>query len=402
MSAADTLETETEAAGWTPAHAPRSLAPVFPAVAAKPPRWGMWIAAATAAVVAVAAIGYAVYHFKTRYVDWGEAPLVDLAGAAPVFGAAASAPPVDLFVARPYSADMPNDYFGVIEITETAAAAVHTSTTDGYFEVVVYEYPSWNIVYAETCVSELPLDFLDPGMYTVLVFSAVPASGKLVHHRRNRARERPQPRAHRSFSRDIAMLRDDAIESVITHNAPEGHARILCQVAAPVSRWPAPVYTHMESLFVVVPPHATHMFVSLPAYGIIIEGAREHIHELVHSGDGTSIHRAVARPLSAAGRRPQGLETVGVETALPETGVDAHRLMPIGGVDHYDSTSVELPENALVVSLTVVYPDMDPKSVRDSHGPSPRVALFVFADDESIPRVTKFAAECPEAVPMRM
>jgi hypothetical protein len=98
-------------------------------------------------------------------------------------GRATTAPP-PLAMLRPYDAENPGDYFGTVTLTSADAAEVRVSSCDGetgsYFEVVVYEYPSWNVAYAETCTPVVPLDFLAHGTYAVVVFAPRTAGAALL------------------------------------------------------------------------------------------------------------------------------------------------------------------------------------------------------------------------------
>jgi hypothetical protein len=259
---------------------------------------------------------------------------------------AASIPQVStspLFQARPYCPSKPDDYFGVITISSRKSATLTinlTAETHGYSEVVVYNYPEWTIVYSETGLSELPFDFLPDGTYTAIVYATAPVEG-VLETCRNRKRSAPVKRVHRTTNQLVSDMRNASADSVVSALAPSGTSLVDTVQAEPVFVWPGTVFTRVETLSAVVSPDTAAIYIALPAYGFVVEGANEHLGPLIHEGNCTAIYRAVLSPQKM-------------------------------------SSTVNQIENR--IHLTVVYPNIDPTF---SHNASPNTTLYVFGHNNS-------------------
>jgi hypothetical protein len=232
-----------------------------------------------------------------------------------------------LFQARPFSASRPDDYFGIIEVSSRRSAVLTVNLSakaHGYSEVVVYRYPEWTVAYADTYVTELAFDFLPHGNYTAIVYAVAPVEG-VVETCRNKNRPAPAKRSHRVTNRDTADNRNASTDSVVSANAPAGSYSYNIIPSKHTNVWPGTVFTRVETINTNIDSDVTGMFISVPSYGFVVEGANKHLGSLIHEGNNTAIYRVLSS---------------------------------------HDSSKI---------SITVVYPDMDPKSII-----SPSTCLYTF------------------------
>jgi hypothetical protein len=320
------------------------------------------IVVAAVSLIAAATFVYILVKAKQRYIDWPEIPLVKLESpmvnsqetlSAPDSGTLTitgrgktSESPITIF--RPYNHKTPADYYGVFRVDKSSSATLVVSNTEGYHEVVVYKYPSWEVSYAETNINEVPMDFLENGDYVIAVFSPSLEIRGTLQTAPNTSRPRPKSRVHRVTSAQIAENRDITVAASVNALAPTGTREILRVFASETSIWPKPVFTRIQTLYTPIPPTATAIFISVPSYGYVMEGADEHLGQVIHEGNNAAVYRAVARPAALAGGKL-------VDATTDPTTIDS-----VGRV----------------ISVTVMYPDISPDSPATT---SPGTAVFVFA-----------------------
>jgi hypothetical protein len=248
-----------------------------------------------------------------------------------------------LIMTRPFDKTNASDYYGVVEVSRTKSATLSITSPPSYFEVVVYEYPSWDVAFAETNLSELPFDFLPEGNYATVVFSVEDGIRGELTKCANSGRKPPPARSHRSSTPSIAAARDDAIASAVAGLSSRGTNEVLRVKSSPSVIWPLPVFTRVETLYVPVPRSAVNVYVSIPSYGYVIEGRDAHLGSIIHETNYAAIYRAI----------PQNPATINMGT--------------------------EVHANNRVVSLTVVYPDIDPTNAESA---SPSTCLFAFSENQ--------------------
>lgn len=274
-----------------------------------------------------------------------------------------------LRVLRPFDERAPANYYGVVTISKRESATLHVhaggnADSDGvsspsYFEVVIYSQPDWLAVFSEVNISETPLDFLPKGSYAVAVFCAGNGTKGALEICENRGRPRPAERAsRRSFSAQATEARSEGLASTVALVAPTGTTEILRVHSSPVRQWPPPVLSRIETVYAVVPKTAVAVYASVPAFGFVVDGEREHLQSVAHENNGAIIYRAIAQPPTLAG------------------GWGATREK----ADDGDRERAVLEEEGLrVVSLTVVYPNICPLvASNDLH---PKLTVFVFAPE---------------------
>lgn len=315
--------------------------------------WNLkYIVAGLIVLSAAVAIGVFLWRLKRKVLDWPTSTLVPLttplpseAAAAAVSAAtagggahrklgAAGTPP--LWIYRPYSETLPANYYGAVNISRAWSATVRTNSSD-YHEIVVYAYPLWEIVAATTTPlsGEFSLDFLAPGTYTVAVFSPNPIEGSMQMCR-NEKRSRPADKTYRVTSAETAAYRNAAAESAVASLVPVDAEQLLRISSAPTFLWPPTRYTHVETVFAVVPEAAAVAFIVVPSYGYITEGGEEHLGPMLHEGAGFAIYRGIAATL---------------ESQNPESAA------------------------VMYISLTVAYPDISPAS---PVAVSPKTMVYIY------------------------
>lgn len=234
-----------------------------------------------------------------------------------------------LLLSRPFNKESPGDYYGTVKITKKQSAKL-TVSSNHYFEVVIYTYPGWKVVYAETNINEIPFDFLDEGTYSVVVFSVDSIIGEL-EITKNTNRLKPPSRFHRITSSEVAEKRDETLSHVVDSLSPKGTVRAIHITSSPFTVWPGAVYTRVETLYAVVPEETVAIFATFPSYGMIVDGVDDHLGSLAHEGNSSAVYRIISKQ--------------------HESG------------------------NYRYVSMTIVYPDISP----DSPIPiSPTCSLFIY------------------------
>jgi hypothetical protein len=253
---------------------------------------------------------------------------------------------------RPFDTQKLDDYYGIITVTDTQSGhlTVSSHSTNDYFEVVIYKYPTWTVAYAETNISELDLDFLEKGNYVIIVFAVEPVEGYFSIIAQNN-RKRPVAKNHRLFQRKLANAKDENAERIIYNHICGGSSELFRISSNPAYIWPGAIFTRVETLYFSTPIETTEIFITVPSYGFIVEGANEHLGTLLHEGDSVSIYRAIAKyPWEAGG---SGASKDNEKIATPPS------------TEHSD----------MVVSITVVYPNIDPDSEATI---SPSLRAFIF------------------------
>lgn len=274
-------------------------------------------------------------------------------------GRSHGAPPLKVF--RPFNEQKPSNYFGTVSITRSKSATLHV-TSAGYFEVVIYSQPDWKPVFAEANIAETPLDFLaklapatdaaTKGAYAVTIFSTSDDTRGHLLFGENRERPRPAERAvRRQFDPKLTVMREEGIASTVDFVAPRGTSELLRVHASASHVWPPPVLTRVETVYAVVPENAVAVYVTIPAFGFVVEGEREHLASVVHENNGTIVYRAVAQPPFLAGGG--------------------------GAVESRRDTALR------VVSITTVYPCVSPEvSSEDLH---PKTCVYVYGPSSTVP-----------------
>lgn len=250
-------------------------------------------------VISLGALVYSILKVKKRYLDWPSYSLSKLqlpslqSPESENVTAASSEAPITIF--RPFNQSLPSDYYGVFKVDRTNSATLIVSNSAGYHEVVVYKYPSWEIAYAETNISEVPMDFLESGNYVVAVFSPSKEIEGALNLTKNTMRPEPKSKIHRVTSTQVAENRDIAVAASVNALNPTGTREILRMHASDLPIWPKPVYTRVQTLTTTIPPSASAIFVAVPSYGYILEGADEHLGQIVHEGNNAAIYRAATQ-----------------------------------------------------------------------------------------------------------
>ena len=149
-------------------------------------------------------------------------------------------------------------------------------------------------MYAETNINEIPFDFLEEGTYTVVVFSVDSVIGEL-ELTKNKNRLKPPARFHRITSSEVAEKRDENLSRVIETLSPKGTVRAIQIGSSPFTVWPGPIYTKVETLYAVVPEETVAIFGTFPSYGMIVEGAEEHLGSLAHEGNSSAVYRIISK-----------------------------------------------------------------------------------------------------------
>lgn len=258
----------------------------------------------------------------------------------------ASIPDFPLLMIRSNSA---TNVDGAFSLTNAMSGTLYISSTSGVHEVVIYKYPSYEIAFAETNISEVCLNFLGVGEYICWVFSVSDsATANLKLHPRplNISFTRPLPKLHRDVLPAVAKIREDRILGAIKMFAPPHSDLILTVESQPSTIWPKPMYTRVESIFATIPDEATAIFLSVPSYGYVVNGALEHLGPIVHEIANCAIYRVVSKPITAA-----------------------------GSTDNADLFMALRNTKKSVVSLRVVYPEISPSCLTVS----PMTKIFVFS-----------------------
>lgn len=305
---------------------------------------------------------YSIRKLKEKYIDYPKYDLVeivepmtfqtlengqtiDFLDMAAAIGRGMLARPA-MTMARPQNPNNPQDTHGIFTIDRSNSATLTVTTDGGYHEVVCYRYPSWEVVYAETNITEVPFDFLENGNYIVHVFSTSREIRGSLDIARNTNRPRPESRSHRVITSQVSESREEAVNASIDALAPLGTKEILRIESSETNIWPKPVYSRLQTLYSRIPDEAVAVFISVPSYGYILEGAEEHLGQLVHEGHNAAIYRAAAQHPALSGGRIM------------------------------DSNIRETQER--VISLTVLYPDINPDSPIKI---SPSTTMYVYGPD---------------------
>lgn len=235
-----------------------------------------------------------------------EYPVYGLTSSTTALAAVAETPTIDksnnlLYKFRPYNPLATDDFFGIINITnrKSVKLTVYPSPqTNGYFEVVIYKYPEWRVVYSETSINELYLDFLPAGEYASIIYSIAPIEGVLETCRNNK-RPKPNFKSHRLTNQHVIDLRNAANDSFISSIAPNNAEEYEIIDSKPVFMFPGTVYTRVENITTNLFDLSTtnenesvkEAFLVLPSYGYVVEGAEKHIGALIHESNNSAIYR---------------------------------------------------------------------------------------------------------------
>ncbi len=189
------------------------------------------------------------------------------------------------------------NFFGTFEISDRYSAVLNMTQNDGenaYNEVVVYSYPEWKVVYANTKLDEIFFDSLKPGNYCLALFSVEKVKAVFTKPIINTGKPLPLQRSHRKTSQTTHEAREASIESVVFTTAGASSESLNVK-SNPIFIWPGAVYTKVENINTQIPPNIKKLYITVPSFGFITEGSAEHIGSgnLVHEGDNTSIYRVV-------------------------------------------------------------------------------------------------------------
>jgi len=236
---------------------------------------------------------------------------------------------------RPYNPEAPEDYYGVFTVSASKSATLVIDKGPEYFEVVVYSFPDWKVVYAETNVPLIHMDFLPHGDYATVIFSIGDDSNTsgFLEISRNSKRDKPASKSHRMTSKNVAKTRNDCISRIAKSAAPADASEYMCVGSSPVFMWPGSIYTRVEQITVPVPTDSLGIIVAIPSYAYIVSGADEYLGNIVHEANSIVVYKA----------SPKFSEMTEVH----------------GDDDDFDVVS---NGNNSTISLTVVYPDIDPES----------------------------------------
>lgn len=148
---------------------------------------------------------------------------------------------------RPYNKNDKLNYLGIFNINDNHDYVLNVTSND-YYEVCVYKYPSWDIKYSETNIKNLHLGFLENGNYVCIVHSL----GKINGYLENISKEHkivPSSTTHINGTSSLY----DKVDIVYEHICKLMKKRNLNPIdidysSITIDKWPKMVYTKIESL----------------------------------------------------------------------------------------------------------------------------------------------------------
>lgn len=237
-----------------------------------------------------------------------------------------------LFQYRPYNEEAPEDYYGAFNITVSKSVTLILDSTPEYYEVVVYSFPDWKIMYSETNTPVIPMDFLPVGTYAVIIFTvddSIPTNGYLEICR-NTNREKPRSKAHRQITKELNSERIKSIERTVKSLSPKDSNECISISSSPCFVWPGTVFTRIETISnIPVPEDTLSIFAVFPSYGYVVNGSEDYDMDVVHEGNSYAIYKI--------GKRVKTFSDDDDETESFET----------------------FPNN---INFSIVYPDTEPLS----------------------------------------
>lgn len=147
---------------------------------------------------------------------------------------------------RPYNRDNPSNYYGIFKLQQNCGYKLTVSSSD-YYEVCVYKYPHWDIVYAETNICEIDLDSLPDGEYTVMIHSLDEVKGCLTKTKKRATKCFPEERLHNkgnSHLYDEASQLYDHVTQLHSNLSPDK----IDYTSEALTCWPKTMYTREEKL----------------------------------------------------------------------------------------------------------------------------------------------------------
>lgn len=148
---------------------------------------------------------------------------------------------------RPYNCNNSSNYYGIFKITSKNAYKLYVSSSD-YYEVCVYKYPEWEIVYAETNISEIDLDNLPLGEYTIMIHSIGEIKGSLEKTSKCN-KPLPESRLHKKGNSElydeVSLLYNDVSKLM---GEEDLYPNIQDFTSDALKSWPKNLYTREEIL----------------------------------------------------------------------------------------------------------------------------------------------------------
>lgn len=148
---------------------------------------------------------------------------------------------------RPYNSHNPSNYYGIFKI-DTANSYKLTVSSPEYYEVCIYNYPKWDIVYSETNICEILLDSLCPGEYVIMIHSLCEVKGSLSK-RINKNKNLPESRYH--YNGNSSLYDEVSVMYTEIVNIQSNFDLTPCKedyTSQPLIKWPLMKYTKEEVL----------------------------------------------------------------------------------------------------------------------------------------------------------
>lgn len=139
------------------------------------------------------------------------------------------------------------DTMGVFKVDSQYDYILNVSSVD-YFEVCIYKYPSWKIIFSDTNIKELHLGFLSKGNYSLIVHSIDKVKGVLKQINKNKSKK-PKKSLHKKGTSNLYNYVAEMYSDIATIQRNKGLRSINKDFTSNhINSWPKMKYTKIEQL----------------------------------------------------------------------------------------------------------------------------------------------------------